>query len=279
MKIQVNSQGKAYYTSAGKVLVAPDGGSDSITATNLTGGTISNGTKVWINKNESTYNLYNFGQKTRDFTVNGNPNINDTLETASNFNTSNYINIDKTIEFSSFNTWSIEIPFRSTNFSTEQYLLGSGVLNSSNVLRGVRIAILNTSKITMGLSYDGESLSNALTGTTNLITNKDYIIKAEFDGSNYKLYLDGNLEATLTSSSKAANGNINYLGCWRDSNGIKSPFKYGLIYLSDCSINVNGQRWWTPYIKAVNENSLTGVALENISAGSSGSVKTIIPEV
>ena len=50
MKIQVNSQGKAYYTSGGKVLVAPDGGCDNITATNLTGGTISNGAKVWINK-------------------------------------------------------------------------------------------------------------------------------------------------------------------------------------------------------------------------------------
>lgn len=47
VKIQVNSQGKAYFTSGNKVLLA-SGGGDSVTATNITNAAINSGDKVWI---------------------------------------------------------------------------------------------------------------------------------------------------------------------------------------------------------------------------------------
>lgn len=51
IKIQVNSQGKAYYTSAGKVLLAPEGSGAQVRAKNYTGSNILEGEKVYIASN------------------------------------------------------------------------------------------------------------------------------------------------------------------------------------------------------------------------------------
>lgn len=58
VKIQVNSQGKAYFTSGNKVLLA--GGGSSITATNITGSTVNEGDKVYIAAN-TNLKLINYG--------------------------------------------------------------------------------------------------------------------------------------------------------------------------------------------------------------------------
>ena len=49
VKIQVNSQGKAYITSGGKALLSSGGGGgDTISAINNTGSSIESGDKVFI---------------------------------------------------------------------------------------------------------------------------------------------------------------------------------------------------------------------------------------
>lgn len=150
----------------------------------------------------------------------------------SNFSTINYIMSPIKPQFSTLAGWTLSLVFKTgSSVTTEQYIYSSGILNSSGVLRGIRIAINSSSKLVVGLSFDGETLGSSITGTTTLATNTYYYLSLGFDGSNYQLSLNDNIEGTLSSTSKVANGDIEYIGCWKDANGIKSPFNAaGKIY-------------------------------------------------
>lgn len=271
MKIQVNSLGKAYLSSDNKLLKAD---TDTITAVNNTGSNITSGSKVWVNKN-GTYSLISFYTNYQDFTKNGSPTINTTTKVVSGFSTSNYLSMDKNPNFSQeahSNPWEAyaKINISSLNYFNPIYGGGSGswmpdlYVTANNVL-GMSLS-------STGSSYD---IADGVSGTTVLSANTDYWIKFGWNGTEYyaELSTDGKnyiREVTISSTTPISSRSYQLLIGFRVGN-----YFHGSIYLNDCFINLNNQRWWSAYFSGIDENTLTGIAQENISAGSSGLVKVM----
>lgn len=97
------------------------------------------------------------------------------------------------------------------------------------------------------------------------------MIKVEFTGTAYNIYLNGTLDASYTSSSAISSGDINFIGAAFVSNAVGSPFG-GEIDLVQSSIIVNNQVWWQPYTKA---NAYETESFKGILVGTDdGSAKT-----
>jgi hypothetical protein len=271
MKIQVNSSGKAYLTSNNKLLKAD---TDTITAVNNTGSNITSGSKVWVNNNE----LYDFNIKIKDFTVVGNPTLNDTLEIANNFTTNNYLQFKQPFNPES-NPWEICLMFTTaSSISARQNLFSSCVGTDFAGRFGYSAQLSSSRKLELSVSTDGTSW-NSYIGSHTYALNTTYWLKIGWDGTKYYANYSTN-GVTFTGDISQNNSNplcssmiASRVGVFYEG-AVNYPWG-GYIHLSNCYININGQRWWTPYMPAFNENTLTGIAQENISAGSSGSVKVM----
>ena len=274
MKIQVNSQGKAYLTSQNKVLEAIEG-VDIITATNNTGGGISTGDKVMIHKSGINYVLFPVYSDIPNFVISGDVAISN--KEASNFYTYRHVDLFNIFNPAQDTPWECVLKVKTpSTISRRNLLIGSG----DSFYRGGFSIELNNSKFGAGISSDNSSWNIGwMSGATTVSTNTIYWIKIAFDGSKYSLELsmDGvnyNTEATITSSTKINPSRILIIG---DTAG-NSDYWLGSVYLDGCYIKYNGQIWWSAYFPNTYEDVLTGVSLEDIPAGSSGSVKTILTE-
>lgn len=280
VKIQVNSQGKAYFTSDNKVLVASNS-EDTITATNNTGSKISNGEKVWINpitlSGSTVYSVENFIGNIPNFINQGNVTISNKI--ASNFSSSRYLYTYSSIAINQLSRWEAFVKFKTTNVSTTQLFYG---IDGFSFLFGIDG---NTGKCIFYASNSNTywNIANGLKGNTVLQTNTDYYVKIEFTGSAYNIYLSAtgafsgeeSTEITLTSSSKCASG-VMYLGIQKLSTVYYSPL-IGSIDLSETYFKSNGYTW-TAYLPNVSRGSITGIAKEVITSGSAGSVLTVLGE-
>ena len=109
-----------------------------------------------------------------------------------------------------------------------------------------------TVRLTLDTNHaDSYGICN-ISGTTTLTDGEIYWVKAEWTGSAYNIYLstDGetwNLEGTKTTTTKP-----NYTMQWNIGSRNKSSYYVfpSEIYLKDCYININGERFWD-YSKGV----------------------------
>lgn len=276
MKIQVNSLGKAYLTSSNKVLLAPDGGGDTITATNNTGASISSGDKVMIHKSGSNYVLFPVYSDIPNFVNSGDVAISN--KEASNFYSYRHIDLFNIFNPAQDTPWECVLKVKTpSTISRRNLLIGSG---DGFFRGGFAIELNNQSKFGAGISSDNSSWNIGwMSGTTTVSTNTIYWIKVVFDGSKYSLELSTNgvnynTEATITSSTKINPSRILIIG---DTAGDRDYWE-GRVYLDECFIRYNGMIWWSAYFPNTYEDVLTGVATENIASGSTGSVKTILVE-
>lgn len=272
MKIQVNSLGKAYLTSNNKLLKAD---TDTITAVNNTGSNITSGSKVWVNKNGNGYGLIKFFSDLRNFVVSGSPTIDDTTGQINNFSISNYLTINQIPS----NISSFEFVFRvktpASLESSHMCILGQSSANYKTPQLELGSAGSFYVMATAAGSSPWASTFNTLSTQTTVSFNTWYWLKATWNGDTLNLYLSTdnqtwNHEGTVACSAAYWGENAR-VGRDNDTSSIYT----GMIDLKNSYININGQRWWTPYMPAVNENTSTGIAQENISAGSSGSVKVM----
>lgn len=113
---------------------------------------------------------------------------------------------------------------------------------------------INSGKVCLSLSNSSGSYTiGDIVGTTSLIQDTIYYIKALFTGTKYELYLstnnsEWNLEGSITSSTKISKRSDAWrIGCNKhNTSNYTYPFK-GDIYINDCYIKVNGYDIWNGY--------------------------------
>lgn len=246
------------------------GGGETVTATNNTGSAISTGDKVWINENNGSYSIEKL-KELRNFKVMGNPTINDSTGIVSGFSVSNYL------KYNSYPTDtinSLEILWKIRTPSSFQNYPIALILSNSTSNSDPRIQMDPNGNIYLGLS------SQQVNSSSSLSTNTDYFIKIVWNNTVFEgLYSTDSINwvscGTISLSSIVWSNLAVCIG-GAETGGSNLPW-LGSIYLKDCYININGVRWWEPYLLCVTENTLTGVAKENIAIGSTGDVLTLLP--
>lgn len=112
-----------------------------------------------------------------------------------------------------------------------------------------KLTINASGKVELVLGNSGTSMDiGTIVGTTTLIENTTYWVKAEFTGSAYKLYLsvngiDFSLEGSFNSTTKINDRGSNAIGV-NIADGSNYKQFLGSIDLKDCYIKINGELWW-----------------------------------
>lgn len=262
-KIQVNSQGKAYISN-GKALEAASG--STITATNKTGSAITAGDKVWVNGTDIV--PY---EDTPNFNVVGSPTIQNHV--VSGFSTSDYLTLK-------------EIPQNVNSFKMKfKFNCSLSSVGNHNVILGQSTANYLTPQFEVSTTGSRPYFLVSRTGASpwkgvlaNSTSKPEYIwvVYLEWDGTDISMKYSFDEEMTFstlqTTSCDALYWNdICRIGRDNDDNSIFN----GYIYLDDCWIDINGERWWEGYTKHINENTITGVATENIAVNGTGNVSIV----
>lgn len=271
------SESDTFSSYADKINNISSSGGDEIEVINNTGRTIEVGDKVWINKNGNNYELVSylknivFGSNT----VVGSPTINQSTGVVNNFSTSNYI---ETLKFRpQHDTFDIYIKIRTANdVSTLQLFLGNGGYYDrcwGGIDGGHFLWNLN----------DSNSFSagiGTITGYYNVLPNTDYYLHLSFNGTQYILEysLDGInyvLDGIINSSTIISDADYPLtLGANHYIYDVNYPF-FGDIDLTQCFIDIDSKRYWygATVELNINEDSQTGVALENIPNSTIGNVR------
>ena len=272
VKIQVNRQGKAYYTSEGKVLLAPEGGGEQIEAVNNPGTDITSDENVWINQEDGNrYELVNYYSSVPNFDIVGSPII--TNGVASGFSSSNYLQIPQKFNPNN-NDWEINLKFTTgSSVSTNQCIFGQ-IDSFGSGKNSIYCLIYNDTNtdLIIGLSSNGSSydIINGLSLISSIQTNTEYNVKITYDNTlnEYKFYVNNEQIGNAVSGSPIYNASTLILGNERAAN---SPF-LGSIDLKETYIKIDSANWWTPYATNITADTQTGTAAENITAGGTGLV-------
>lgn len=136
-------------------------------------------------------------------------------------------------------TWEMNFEvITGSNVSTSQYFIGTSTIISSTdpVIIG-----LYQSKFSFFLGFS-QYVNNPSYGVTTVTANTTYTIKLEFTGTEYNLYVNGNLESTLTSTKSIYRGNL-VIGAQAGSSALDSPW-LGSVNLNNSYIKVDDELWW-----------------------------------
>lgn len=189
----------------------------------------------------------------QDFTVVGTLTYNFSLGEYSGFSGSDYCILRKDFDVSNGKTWEMYWEVTTgTDISTQQYFLGTLGLSSYNdpVIIG-----LYQSKFYIYLCSSSSVVLGSITGTSTAETGTRYKVELEFTGTAYNLYVNGNLEGTLTSSTSIWTSNL-IIGAQSSSSGTINYPWLGSVNLNKSYININGRRWWTSGVYYGNNSTL-----------------------
>lgn len=260
---------------ASTVATIPTGGGDTVTATNATGSAITAGDKVWLQKENGSWKIKNFYSDEVNFV---NHYVSITNKIASGFDSNHYMYLKETFSPGS-SPWEVVFKFKPSSLHT-----GSLMTKMSGApYYGFRLNLINDGHMYYIVS-DGQYSATPFEGegSGSYVVNAWNWVKVEFTGSAYNAYLstDGvnwTLDLTVTSSTPiyayTAQTNIGYF-----PDGSPVCWLQGEMDLSECYININGYRFWSPFYETSSDNNWqTGVALENIASNATGDVETILP--
>jgi hypothetical protein len=237
------------------IVYAGGGSGVTVSAINNTSSVVNKGDKVWVNETNGTYNLVDFSKKNySNFSIYGSPIIDKQTGIVNGFSPNDYLKIIGTFEPQ---TSDFEIVIASMTTSNSSSYVLAGTTNSTVAINPIAIAFLSTG----GNKYN---ISLPLTSTIPL--NTKVYTKIERVGNVFTLYssfdgIDWVFESSATDSLSLNPVNLN-IGFY----GYEQYYSFiGEVYLEDCYINVDGQRWWSPVldISNIDENTITGYAKEN----------------
>lgn len=276
-KGQAVSDSDSFRSYATKIINIPSG--DVITAINNTGAAINAGDKVWITPNGNTYDIVRPTKLQHNFTVVGNPTIDEITGIVSNMDANNYINPRKYM-----NDTYVEIYIK--------FMITSPITADNNLIKndinGSAIYIDGGTKTPS--IYDG--LNHRLTRGTNGISVNQWIwVWVRCSGSkSYCRYIpDFNYTLdTLPDLSRWAvqwdiYGTTAIISNYSFFVGFSTGPLIGSVDLKNTIIR-NGPNsediLWQPYTEVSNlqSTSFSGYSIENIASGSTGQVKTVLPE-
>ena len=171
-------------------------------------------------------------------TLNGNASVTDGVLSGFS-NTSSYALVNKTFP-STNNPWEFVIPFKVTSLSSEQYI------ECSNDY-GMGFGVTTSGKLIWFISTNGTSwnVTGGQTSSSTISINTKYYAKMGWTGSLYYLDISTDNETytrflSNTTSTPLRNTQFKF-GISRSN---ASPLVNGEIYLNECYINSNGERWW-----------------------------------
>lgn len=239
---------------------------------------LSNG-KVYIANYTSTasglvWQIKDFySQDYSNFNIIGSPTISSN-GTVSNFSSSNLLKI--LTDFEPDSSWEFVTKIKMSSLSDT-----NGIMCSNQDAKGIRVDILANGKVEYLVS-DGSSWidTNHYVGTNTYTTGTVYWLRFGFDTTKY--YLDYSTDGTnwtrdVEYSSATKIGKCDewlgavYLTSW-------SYALTGELYLNTTYMNVDSKRYWDPRKLNITQDTFTGIAQTNIAVGSSGDVKTVLPE-
>lgn len=259
VKIQVNSQGKAFYTNSGKVLIASSA-SDSITATNASSFPVLEGSKVWVEpttvNNVTTYTIKDFNktlQKNMDI-VGGVKTFTDGAYGA--FSHNDYLTVDAPASASRFEC---VVAFRAgpNDISTFQNILCFDPFLELYI-DSAQLCVWSSSandSVTCGSVY-----YNSKYYAKVIIENGVMTLSYSTDGTTFTGTVSISSTATSITSKKIGAGL--YSG----------RYFQGSVFPSETYIKFDNTLFEGFYFS----NALTGIAEENIAVNSTGAVSTIL---
>ena len=181
-------------------------------------------------------NYKNVHEHSVNYSVVGSPTVSSDY-VATGFSSLDYLSVAKNFP-TSYSSFEMVFKFKYSNTADYQTIFG---MNDS----GIRIGTyMNRIKV---WGIGGSE------GTTYITLDTPYWVKLVYDNGTYSYYLsttgafagEETLEFTNTSSEKAG-GNAFALGVhYQTGTGAVWVMTYGTIYLKDCYINIDGERWWT----------------------------------
>lgn len=191
-----------------------------------------------LTRKKRTY--YKYGTDPNAIIV-GSPTIDKGV--VSGFSLSNYLQYMKDFNISTANNWEIVCKFRtSTDVNTQQHILFSGRSTAAGNSCGAYINVYS-GNIQFYLPLTA-TLSSAISFKYTASANTEYVIKVEFTGSAYNLYVNGQLVETKASTSKGLyNANYNDKLIIGTDGDYTAPF-FGSIDTTQSYIKINGEDWW-----------------------------------
>lgn len=290
VKIQVNSQGKAYYTSTGKVLLAPEGSGAQVRAKNYTGSNILEGDKVWINRengenklvtfdndvyNIASSNMHNVTSLSRYFT----PVTNNAKYLS--ISSSSIPNFISSLFTSSSNDFELVVKFfvNSASEHSRIFSLQTDATPGSSFFTWCSLSEDSSSlkKISLGFSYaynewDGINLNTEIEDNTwyYLIYNRS---SGKLSLSLAKNSLNNVIETVINSRDNVVfycSSSYTYIALAQTNSGY-IPLTYDL---SEISFNSSYQNinWKALDLGNITADTQTGTAAENIASGATGLV-------
>lgn len=289
VKIQVNSSGKAYLTTGGKVLIA-SGGGDTISAINNSGSAISSGDKVFIaplTTPQSGANYEIYPVQTSDtpmfgfvITTGSQPYVDFTEKSISNFYISSYCNIYKVMDFSQ--PWEFNICFETGSYvGGAQFIYFGSNYNWTD--SGLTIYLYDN-KLAVAINDANENFIVEINNYPVSI-NTIYYVKIGWTGTQYyvKYSTDGttwvdDVSSPITSSTPAVQSST---GVAIGNRPTTSNYFQGKIFMDKTYMKSGDTIQWQMYsdmASNISKDSYTGIAGENIASGSTGDIQTVLGE-
>lgn len=239
------------------------GSTPTISVTNKSSSNVTSGEKVWINSSDSLEIVDYYGSPVISG-VQGSLSVTDGV--ASNFSGSNYIIMGE-LDLANASSWSME-----TEITT-----GNGVGGPCNIFVEHNVSsssglLIQSNKIKANLSstHSGFDIGN-ITGVTTISSNTKYKVKLEFTGTAYNLFLNDNLEGSITSSTKLIKHQWDI-----GAGGGLYPYPFnGSVDINTMHVTVSGEQVYPKLPINVNSDSFTGIAKEDIAINASGEVATV----
>lgn len=161
----------------------------------------------------------------------------------SNFTNYNYMKIDN---FNvGTNSWKIHTKIKTGSMdSSERYIFGQPSINQTTPQLAIQNSVL---RIWLSSDKSSWNIANGVSSTLTLSDNTQYDIDCYFDGTQYKVDVNGTNYITISSSVSIYSDGSPI--CFGYDNG-NSPFN-GSIYLSNTQIEIDNTLWWEPIFKTI----------------------------
>ncbi len=161
----------------------------------------------------------------------------------SGFTTSNYLKLPNTFAPSS-NTW--EMYFKVTtgsNVKAEQSVIGQTSVSYGGIWLSLGRDNINVFNLALSSGTGSWDIANHIVGTHTIEANTEYEVLITFNGSEYKMYVDSELDISVISS-KAISAYTNLVGLVQTGGNTNNYPWLGSIDLAKSYINIDGERWW-----------------------------------
>lgn len=187
-----------------------------------------------------------FAKKGNNFTTFGSLTFKGTV--VSGFSSANYLKLPNVVPLATADSWEkvVKFTYKTTGSNIQAFITTTNDGGGSEEYIGASTVLFYRTAV------DTSSVLFIITGSTVLVDGNTYWGKIEFTGDTYNLYLsttgkfngEETLEGSYSSTTKCLSRN-HYIG-----NTLISGYEYistSSIDLSECYININGERWWSPF--------------------------------